>query len=194
MTSDWNTATLYSSFGAEGPVAGTDYDAASGVTVQPMEQNQQTWFDVTDSVAAWRAGTAANHGFVVRADGTSDNWQLSSSGEATNFTVGDGATFAILSGETPVTMRTPQLQLGAALVRQPAFPLPVRPRWIPNPPNFALEQPACGRSAAPFPGSTPPPAASSCRARLPTGPPHCRDGRRMRPVPAARPASATRRD
>lgn len=80
MTDSWDTSTTYAGFGPAGPVQGTDYLATPSATVQPMEKNQQAWFDVTADVQAWFDGTAANNGLLVRTSLTEDGWEIGSGG------------------------------------------------------------------------------------------------------------------
>ncbi len=82
MTDAWDATSTYASYGAAGPVAGTDYIATPTATVAPMEKNQQAWFDVTADVQAWFDGSAANNGLLVRTLASTDGWEFGSGGNA----------------------------------------------------------------------------------------------------------------
>ncbi len=82
MNDAWDASSTYASYGTAGPVAGTDYVAEPTATIQPMEKNQQAWFDVTADVQAWFDGSAANNGFLVRTLASTDGWEIGSGGNA----------------------------------------------------------------------------------------------------------------
>ena len=82
MNDSWDTSSTYATYGNAGPVPGTDYVETPTATVEPMEKNQQAWFDVTTDVEAWFTGSAANNGFILRTDASTDGWEIGSGGNS----------------------------------------------------------------------------------------------------------------
>jgi autotransporter-associated beta strand protein len=80
MLTPWSANSTYAGFGAQGPVAGTDFVTTASGTANAASQNGQAWIDVTSAVAAWKDG-AANNGFLIRA-ATTDGWVVGGGGNA----------------------------------------------------------------------------------------------------------------
>ena len=76
MLRDWDSTTLYSSFGAVPGLQTTDGDIAPAVDTEtgPIT-GSEVWLDVTSYLEAIRAGTA-DHGLAIMTTGTTDGWQI----------------------------------------------------------------------------------------------------------------------
>src|SRR5262249_38501015 len=76
MLRDWDTTTLYSSFGANPGLQAADGDVGPMIDSQKgMITRSEGRFDVTTYAEALRNG-AADHGLAIMTLGTTDGWQI----------------------------------------------------------------------------------------------------------------------
>src|SRR5262249_52200746 len=76
MLRDWDTTSLYSSFGGTPGLQAADGDIGPMVDAQQgMITGSEVWFDVTSYLEAIRTGTA-DHGLAIMTTGTTDGWQI----------------------------------------------------------------------------------------------------------------------
>jgi len=87
MLTDWSPATTYASLDSNGDPAVNDANELLGAgTIGPaaasvvdINDTEVMYIDVTSIVESWRSG-AANHGFYIGTTGTSNGWQLFTTG------------------------------------------------------------------------------------------------------------------
>src|SRR4029077_666443 len=76
MLRDWDTTSLYSSFGATPGLQAADSDISPAVDVADgMITGSEVWFDVTNYIESIRNGTT-DHGLAIMTTGTTDGWQI----------------------------------------------------------------------------------------------------------------------
>jgi hypothetical protein len=76
MLRDWDSTSLYSSFGTTPGLQASDGDISPAVDVEDgMITGSEVWFDVTSYIESIRKG-AADHGLAIMTTGTTDGWQI----------------------------------------------------------------------------------------------------------------------
>jgi len=79
----WDTTSLHSSFGELGGLQVIDGDIGPALdSIDGFIRGSQAWFDVTAYVEGVRTGTP-DYGIAVQANGTSDGWQIHTTGSTT---------------------------------------------------------------------------------------------------------------
>lgn len=82
MLRDWDTTSLYSSFGAEAGLTEADGDIGPQVDAKfGMITGSEVWFDVTSYLEEVRNG-ATDYGLAIMSGGTTDGWQIHFNGSA----------------------------------------------------------------------------------------------------------------